>query len=375
MANNRGITDFPKEIFTDAMPRAIPENQVTVVMGNLSNVNKHFYGMFREDLTQRASRILYQAFIDDYRDTVKRILDSRPDLLLIEPRSNLVIESKLTWQKFYAEKPAIMAAKRKQIEMLTLMLPYYDNLPQTDDVKQAKAEAMSAWVGYQVQENTLGEDEIVIPFEYANYAESLIDVFSEETFPNGSNEYGYGMLSNETEFALSTLFNRLLPEQAVKLDDYPDVELLLLAIYRAYWDRFNTFKNWDQREAFCNRVRGLIQSVLTPETGKIFCEGLDEVVTALKKGRGIELSKLALDHKMKDRRSFYRASYDSTRGAGFNFYCGIFGVPSGVPREWARPGLAWRARFGILMSNKNIKHGKLITQRRQNPKTGSCMIV
>ncbi len=323
MANNRRITDFPKDIFTNAMPRAnIPEKQVTAVMGTLSNVNKHFYGMFKEDLTQRACRILYQAFIDDYRDTVKRILDSRPDLLLIEPPSNLVVESKLTWQKFYAEKPAIMAAKLKQIEMLTLMFPYYDNLPQTDNVKQAKAEAMSAWVGYQVQKNTLGKDEIVIPFEYANYAESLIDVFSEETFPNG-NKYGYGMLSEKTEFALLTLFNRLLPEQAIKLDDYLDVELLLLAIYKAYWDHFNTFKNWGQREAFCNRVRGLIQSVLTPETGKIFCESLDGVVTALKEGRGIELSKPALDHKMKDGRSFYRSSHDSTEGSGFNFYCGI----------------------------------------------------
>ena len=297
MAKTRRITDFPKDIITNAMPQAnIPEKQVTAVMGTLSNVNKHFYSMFKEDLTQRACRILYQACIDDYRDTVKRILDSRPDLLLIEPPSNLVIESKWTWQKFYAKNPLIMAVQLKQIEMLTLMLPYYDNLPQTDDVKQAKAEAMSAWVGYQVQKNTLGEDEIVIPFEYANYAKSLIDVFSEETFPNGN--YRYGMLSEKTEFALLTLFNRLLPEQAVKLDDYIDVELLLLAIYKTYWDHFDTLKNWLQREAFCNRVSGLIQSVLTPETGKIFCESLDEVVT-----RGIELSKHALNHKMKDGRA------------------------------------------------------------------------
>lgn len=336
MANNRDktIVDLPKEIFTDAMPQAnVPESQVTSVIGTLSRTGNHFHRMFKKELTKRAMRTLYQGIIDDDRETVKRILVARPDLLLVEPPKGLVIESKLTWQKFYAEKPAIMAAKRKQIKMLELI----DELEQTEDVKQAKVEALLAWSPYETQQNAEGENEIVIPEKYATYAKSLIDVFSKETFPNGSDKYGDGMLSKETESVLLTLFNRLLPEQAVKLDDYLDVELLLLAVYKAYWDHFNIFKNWEQRDAFCIRVRGLIQSVLTPETAKIFCESLDDMVRAMMNGEKKEISKAAMAHKLKSGEAFYRTSRDSKEGAGFNFYCGIYAAAVG-PQHAAAAG-------------------------------------
>ena len=279
---------------------------------------------------------LYQSVIDDDREAVQRILSRKPELLIVEPK-NLIIESQLTWQKFFIEKAtvAVMAAKRKQIKMLELLLPYYDKLEQTDEVRKAKAEALSAWKIYETKKNTEGEDEIVIPSEYADYAKSLVYVFSEETFPNGSDKYGYGMLSEKTELTLSTLFNRLLPDEAVKLDDYLDVELLLLAIYKAYWDHFN----WEQRDAFCIRVRGLIQSVLTPETAKIFCESLDHMVTAMKNGEKKDLSKAAVSHKLKSGEPFYRESRDSKEGAGYNFYCGIFG--RGMARAGAAGGDAW----------------------------------
>src|SRR3990167_5591964 len=108
----------------------------------------------------------------------------------------------------------------------------------------------------------MNKDKIVIPEKYANIAKSLIDVFKEETFPNAT-------LSEKTESALSSLFNMLLPEQAVKLDDYLDIELLLLAVYQAYRDNFGAFQDWQQRNAFCIRTMGLIHSVLGPETAKI----------------------------------------------------------------------------------------------------------
>src|SRR3990167_1072656 len=208
MANNRRITDLPKEIFTTAMPQAnVTDKEVTAVMGMLSNTGNYFHRMFKEELTNRAMRTLYQAVIDDDRETVKRILVARPNLLL-------VVESKLTWQKFYAEKPAIMAAKRKQIKMLELI----DELEQTELVKQAKAEALLAWSPYETQQNAQGKDEIVIPRLYADYAKSLIDVFREEAFPNGTK----GKFSEKTENALKLLFDILLPKKAVKLDDYID---------------------------------------------------------------------------------------------------------------------------------------------------------
>ncbi len=66
----------------------------------------------------------------------------------------------------------------------------------------------------------------------------------------------------------------LLPEQAVKLDDYFDIELLFYAVCKMYDEQFNVFADWNQRQAFCIRVMGIIQSVLPPETAKVLCEGL-----------------------------------------------------------------------------------------------------
>ena len=338
MANNRRITDLPKEIFTDAMPQAnVSDKQVTAVLGTLSRTGNYFHRMFKEELTKRAMRTLYQAVIDDDRETVKRILVARPNLLLVEPPTGLVIESKLTWQKFYAEKPAIMAAKRKQIKMLELI----DELEQTELVKQAKAEALLAWSPYKTQQNAQGEDEIVIPRLYADYAKSLIDVFREEAFPNGTK----GKFSEKTENALKLLFDILLPKKAVKLDDYIDPELFLLALYTAYRDHFDFFQNWDQRDAFCVRMIGLAQSVLSPETAKIFCEGLYYVV---EEKRAISARAGAL--KLLDDELFYRLSRDSRSGLGFEYLC------AGVAWRWPPSRsllMGARVTFGKTMSSKN----------------------
>ncbi|OGT62848.1 MAG: hypothetical protein A3E85_00520 [Gammaproteobacteria bacterium RIFCSPHIGHO2_12_FULL_45_12] len=131
-----------------------------------------------------------------------------PELLLIDPPTNLVIESQLTWQTFYAESALKMAAKHKQIEMLKIMMPYLDQLEQEnkDEVAQAKAAVLAAWNP---------QDKMVVPREYVSYVQSLIDVFTAETFPNGVN----GKFSEKTELVLSSLFNCLIPKKAVKLDD------------------------------------------------------------------------------------------------------------------------------------------------------------
>ena len=88
---------------------------------------------------------LLQSIVDDDSKAVERILKIKPFLLFEEPKKNLVLESKLTGQKFYAEKPAVMAAKRKQINMLTLLLSYYDKLEQTEGLRKSKVDALSAW--------------------------------------------------------------------------------------------------------------------------------------------------------------------------------------------------------------------------------------
>ncbi len=267
--------------------------------------------------------IFLQAVIDDDVETVKKCLDAEPDLISGQPDKNLVIESKLTWQKFYAETALTMAVKRKQIKMIELLLPYYDKLPQTEDIIKAKTEALSAWVFYETQKNAEGVDEIIIPQEYAAYAQSLIDVFQEETFPNGDpgvNGIPLNVaLSEKTECALESLFNILLPKKAVKLDDYIDPELFLLALYKTYDDDHDNndegFENWEQRDAFCIRMIGLAQSVLPPETTNIFCSGLYFFEENTK------ISAHTNSLKLRNGKAFYRPSRDVRSGLGFEYVC------------------------------------------------------
>ena len=166
-------------------------------------------------------------------------------------------------------------------------------------------------------------DEIVIPLEYAAYLESLIDVFANETFPNGTAIDS--PLREQTEEALNWFRKITLPNKAVKLDDDAlDPELFLYAFYKLYANHFNRFQNWDQRDHFCIKVGGWIQSLLTPETAKIFCEGLYYVV---EENRAI--SQRAEDLKLAAGESFYRSSLDSLSALGGKYLCGAWGRGSG----------------------------------------------
>ena len=344
---------LPQDIFTDAMPRArVAHNDIATVMSTFSNTCHHFHSLLQKPLADRMLITLWQAVIDDNREQVKKILDARPDLLLIDPPEDFVIESKCTWQKMYAENPLVMAAKRRQIEMIKLLLPYYDKLPQTDAVVNAKAKGLSAWVHYEIFKNDEDEDEIVIPEKYTEYAKKMLDVLCKETFPNGvpgQNNIPMNVeLSEKTEEALKSLLNDLLPKHAVKLNDYFDVELLLLAVYKAYSDHFMRFHNWEQRDTFCVRVSGLIQGVQSPETAKILCEGLDDVVTALEKGEEIKFSENACEHKLKEGEAYFRIGRDSFIGLGFNFLCGFFG-------HGVSGGAVGPQAFGKIMLSKSSK--------------------
>ncbi|HEY5236248.1 MAG TPA: hypothetical protein VIJ14_08735, partial [Rhabdochlamydiaceae bacterium] len=173
-------------------------------------------------------------------------------------------------------------------------------------------------------------------------------------------------LSLETELALSSLFNILLPKKAVKLDDYLDVELLLLAIIKAFQNNFPEFNDWDQRCILCIRLIGLILSVSIPETAEIFCESLHDVATALKEGKEIEISEPAKLHKMKNTYlertdvGFYRSARESRFGLGFDFSCGMHGqmcfMRTGEAeanvRAYTRSGEEFLGRTMLNKSNK-----------------------
>lgn len=303
-----------------------------------------------------------QAVVDDERATVAAMLYTNPDLAFIDPPPNLIIESKWTWQKFYAENALQMAVKRQQIDMIEVLLPYYDELEQTEYIINTKIQALSAWKVNEIQKDAYGNDEVIIPPEYAYLAQSLVNTFQSETFPNGiPDQNGTAVnvaLSEQTELALSSLLNILVPKQAVKLDEHVDVELLLYAIFAAYRRNFNTFDcDWNRLNAICVRVMGLIQSALPPETGKIWCEGLYNVIDVIEHRQEKQICVCALSHKLKSGQVLYRRSRDARFGCGFDFVCGDRGNndlwgPNGslCANPWFRP---WAKPHIEILSNKN----------------------
>lgn len=234
---------------------------------------------FWDIFIQEVQTEFLQAVIDDDRYTVQSMLDANPELLLINPPNGLLIESKYTRRKFYAESPLYMACRRKQIEMVEILLPYYTELVNSNKLEQSIVEDdLLAWKSYDLQKNEDGKDEISIPDEYAKYAQSLINAFMAETFPNGVPGEGITPinvnLSEDTESALSFLLNILVPKNPQRLDNHIDVELFLLATFKAYLANIDSFRNDNQRDQFCIRVIGLIQRALIPETGKSRCQRL-----------------------------------------------------------------------------------------------------
>jgi hypothetical protein len=150
--------------------------------------------------------------------------------------------------------------------------------------------------------------------------------------------------------ALSQFRDMLLPEHAVNLDNYFDIELLLYAAYKLYNDRFNDFQHWQQRDAFCIGVIGFIQSLVTPETAKIFCEGLYYVV---EENRKIKARATLL--KLLDEESFYHSSRESRSGLGFDFIC-----------EW-RGGAGRNSSSHVSMTE--ILWKSYVKQKQQNFET------
>jgi hypothetical protein len=337
------ITDTPNEIFTNVIPATgdFSNRDTTFAIKALSETCNPLNEFFKKPLKNRMLLTLCQAVLDDHREQARTILIA--NLNLMDALLNETIESKFTFQRFRSVSPLEIAVQRGQIKMIELMIECCEQSLSAEEAKLAKDKILSAWSkAHPAQKNAQGEEEIVIPEEYTSYVLSLINVFARETFPNGVD----GELSEDTGSALSFLFNNmLLPESAVKLDDYLDVELFLLALYKGYVAHINTFQNWDQRDAFCIRVIGLVQSVLSPETAKIFCEGLDAVVTALRNGEEIKFSENALKHLFKDGTSFYRSSRGSQEGLGSKFLSGIYARGARAGNARAGDG-GWWVRHG-----------------------------
>jgi hypothetical protein len=284
-------------------------------------------------LNQKLMQTFLQAVIDDDRAKVIKLLNDFPALVKAIPAKDMVIESRCTWQKLMAEDALSMAVKRKQLEMIQLLAPYHDKAD----------EVLSAWSFYEMDSNAEGEETIVITPAYVDIIQNMITVFTQETFTENK-------CCAATDDALSQFRDMLLPEHAVNLDNYFDIELLLYAAFKLYNDRFDDFQNWEQRDAFCIGVIGFIESLVTPETAKIFCEGLYYVV---EENRKIKARATLL--KLLDEESFYHSSRESRSGLGFDFIC-----------EW-RGGAGRNSSSHVSMTE--ILWKSYVKQKQQNFET------
>lgn len=244
-----------------------------------------------------------QAVIDDERETVAEMLDNNPELLIMPlPENPPVVESRFTHQRFYAQPALHMAVKRGQIKMIECLLPYFDKLEQTKEVIEAKLTALAAW-------QYVDESNIEIPPMCQEWAEGLIECFKNETSQ-------IDKLSHETEAALSELFDYLSPDTVINLDDYPDVEKFLLALYHVYRrDRHALLIENDKAimefkaEQFCIRAIGLVQGFVPPETAKVICQGIKRVIND-----GVVVGENAANLKLADGVDYYQLDNDACLG-------------------------------------------------------------
>jgi hypothetical protein len=323
MAN---IRDLPLHMYTTLIWPDMSHHQITSMIGALSLTDKASCCFFKNELTDRLNAIikqLCQAVIDDNCETVGRIAAVRPKLLLLLVTAkfkSFVIQSKYTYQRFDLENENILtvAVKRKQITMTKIILSSLAKLELTDEVRKEITAALKKWPMCEIKKSKgIIPEQIIIPQKNIREAKLLIKSLFEaskgETFTDG-------VLSEKLEALLSALLNQLLPEKAVKLDDYPDVELCLLAyleliLNRKIHDKFSP----EQEKALqqlCVRVTVFLQSLLPRNTVRIVCANNWNNFIATEQDKIKEKEVL---YKLKNGEVFCRPDRDSLRCLGLDF--------------------------------------------------------
>src|SRR5581483_7998014 len=77
-----------------------------------------------------------------------KMLKEKRDLLLKTPDRNYIIESKLNGQQFVMLSPLLMTLKRKQVEIVALIVDIIK------DNKDLKTEALKQWEAWEESEKT-----------------------------------------------------------------------------------------------------------------------------------------------------------------------------------------------------------------------------
>lgn len=246
--NALSLTDMPREIIQYVGSFIKHKKNRT----NYGSTCKTVYNFFQSTLDLEQ---LLQAVIDDDIETVKKILDAKPELLLQEPQINEGVESRKTLQKFNA-KPFKVAIKRRQLEMVSLMLPYFSKL------ENGKQHALTQWFALNVSQEEKTQYEFKI--------KTLIEIIAKETFPYSPKKTGsisdklIASTSNKTKWALETFRKELLPDGIITLENYPDVEQLFIAAYKVYSEHRDVLRA-QHEDLYGIFVFNVMKSVLIPE--------------------------------------------------------------------------------------------------------------
>ena len=309
------------ETISDDALRKITQYLSVKDLANLSGTCFRLSQLFQPDLYKVAGRLLWQSVIDDDRELIIKILKCYPSLLCATTQKILTnsempkgIQSQLTWQIFDIrdETPLSFAIKRNQVKVVELIVKAIENTGNQLTAEQRQT-IMQQWENTKVSLTSVSQKAPAAAEETGAwkltpqqrsaqfYFQSLTAVIKQEKFLNGLD----GPLSEATEIALETFRQTVLPKDPVLLDAYYDVEQLLIHAYQAYVVNFKQFQNWEQRDLFCVKVIGYIQSLLPPEVARVFCENVSCMVTG----------KLQLW----DSKYFYRPGVNVSVGLGFTF--------------------------------------------------------
>jgi hypothetical protein len=147
--NNAFLLRIPSDVMEDRLSHFMTTQEVV----RLSTSSAHLHSTYQRDLNKRALQQLLQAVVDDDRERAKRIVDSNPELLLIEPATENVteIESKHTFQRFCTEKALVMAQNLHRLEITKILLSAFEKLEGQRDRKathlhDGKSELQTQWV-------------------------------------------------------------------------------------------------------------------------------------------------------------------------------------------------------------------------------------
>jgi hypothetical protein len=191
--------------------------------------------------------------IDGQEEKILEVLKEFPELLLKEPESNLVIESKFNNCRYTVKTPFAMLLKTKQGDAIKRIWPYLDK------IENGHEKALKLLQDYKKENNQKKkENKAKKTLEMMN---AIIDM----------------MLANRGIEALDQFQKDILSPNAIWLKEL-DFEALLLAACQAYDTRLEEFHDHDQCDAFTIRVIGLLQYLQFPWIAKLLSTGLADVV-------------------------------------------------------------------------------------------------